>query len=227
MSRDYGEMEKEFIADLKSRTGRDLGEWMAAIDAASLADKNEIIDWLRPQGFTFAHASWLERIHHNGGKPVYDHGTAVPATALPPTPVMPPPSSSQQPEAPATARAAPATSVNADVQALVDRGKAYRPLARMVIDTLNRTVPGTTVRTSGNLIVFGNPELFAALLVSGKGLKLGLALPEDGCTGELAAAGFTGTASAMTRAIVLVDARQVDDKLTALIATADHNVNGN
>src|SRR5262245_60747304 len=83
MSRKHAELEREFIEDLEPRTGRSLGEWMAAIDAAGLADKNAIIDWLRPQGFTFANASWLERIHNNGGRPIYpDVGApAVPAGA--------------------------------------------------------------------------------------------------------------------------------------------------
>ena len=44
---------------------------MAAIAAQGFADKNETIDWLREQGLPFARASWLERIHSNGGKPIY------------------------------------------------------------------------------------------------------------------------------------------------------------
>jgi hypothetical protein len=42
-----------------------------AIAAQGFADKNETIDWLRAQGFPFARASWLERIHSNGGRPIY------------------------------------------------------------------------------------------------------------------------------------------------------------
>src|SRR5688572_10829926 len=60
--------EREFLAGLKARTGRDLSQWMAAIAAQGFHDKNEIIDWLRTQGLPFARASWLERIHRNGGK---------------------------------------------------------------------------------------------------------------------------------------------------------------
>src|SRR5262245_27205851 len=66
--------EREFLAGLKARTGRDLAEWMAAIAAQGFGDKNEIIDWLRTQGLPFARASWLERIHRNGGKPIYAGG---------------------------------------------------------------------------------------------------------------------------------------------------------
>lgn len=71
MSRDYAALERELIEELETRTGRDLAQWMAAIDAAALPARNDIIDWLRPQGFSFSRASWLERIHHNGGRPVY------------------------------------------------------------------------------------------------------------------------------------------------------------
>jgi predicted transport protein len=63
--------EREFLAGLKARTGRDLAEWMAAIAAQGFQDKNEIIDWLRIEGLPFARASWLERIHRNGGKPIH------------------------------------------------------------------------------------------------------------------------------------------------------------
>ena len=50
---------------------------MAAITAQGFADKNETIDWLRAQGFPFARASWLERIHSNGGRPIYEHAAAA------------------------------------------------------------------------------------------------------------------------------------------------------
>ena len=49
---------------------------MAAIAAQGFSDKNETIDWLREQGIPFARASWLERIHSNGGKPIYLHQAA-------------------------------------------------------------------------------------------------------------------------------------------------------
>ena len=52
-------------------TGRDLAGWMAAISESGLSERNAIIDWLRHQGFQFAKASWLERIHHNGGRLIY------------------------------------------------------------------------------------------------------------------------------------------------------------
>lgn len=76
MSTDYAEKEREFLDSLKEDTGRDLADWMAVISAQKFTDKNEIIDWLRQQGFMFSKASWLERVHHNGGKPIYGNEAA-------------------------------------------------------------------------------------------------------------------------------------------------------
>jgi hypothetical protein len=99
MSTDYAQMEGELLAWLECDTGRDLPGWMAAIAAAGHTDRNAIIDWLRQQGFIFAHASWLERIHNNGGRPIYleavppsrrpDKGSGEPrqTVELPPPPV--------------------------------------------------------------------------------------------------------------------------------------------
>jgi len=97
MSRDYAEKEREFIEGLKADTGRDLGEWMSAIGDKNFAHRNDAIDWLRQQGFLFAWASWLERIHNNGGQPIYYDESAPPAPAAPvkhpaPPPASPPPS---------------------------------------------------------------------------------------------------------------------------------------
>ena len=71
MSTDWREKEREFLTGLKADTGRDLEEWMRAIAAQNLPHRNDIIDWLRQQGFPFARASWLERVHHNAGRPIY------------------------------------------------------------------------------------------------------------------------------------------------------------
>lgn len=71
MGTDYAEKERAFISGLKEDTGRDLTGWMTAITQTQLDNRNDIIDWLRQQGFPFARASWLERIHHNGGRLIY------------------------------------------------------------------------------------------------------------------------------------------------------------
>jgi hypothetical protein len=132
MSRDYAALERELIEELETRTGRDLTQWMSAIDDAALPSRNAIIDWLRPQGFSFSRASWLERIHHNGGRPVYEGSrserrierprietpASPPATLPPPaaapaiaavapssTQYAPPPTAPRQPAAPVAATA--------------------------------------------------------------------------------------------------------------------------
>lgn len=71
MSTDWREKEREFLTSLQADTGRDLAQWMRVIAAQNLPHRNDIIDWLRQQGFLFAKASWLERIHNNGGHPIY------------------------------------------------------------------------------------------------------------------------------------------------------------
>lgn len=71
MATDYAEKERVFVSELKADTGRNLDEWMLAINKANLPHRNDIIDWLRQQGFTFANASWLERIHANNGRLIY------------------------------------------------------------------------------------------------------------------------------------------------------------
>lgn len=67
----HQEREREFLDALEADTGRTLAQWMDAIRAEGLGERNDIIDWLRRQGFRFSRASWLERVHHNGGKPIY------------------------------------------------------------------------------------------------------------------------------------------------------------
>ncbi len=79
---DWRDKEREFLTSLKADTGRDLGEWMRVIAAQNLPHRNDIIDWLRQQGFPFSRASWLERIHHNRGRPIYcDLSEVAPSAA--------------------------------------------------------------------------------------------------------------------------------------------------
>jgi len=64
--------ERRWLAALPATTGRDLGQWMAFIEGnLGRARRNGIIDVLRVEGFEFAHASWLERIYSNGGRPLF------------------------------------------------------------------------------------------------------------------------------------------------------------
>lgn len=116
MSTDYEDKEREFLTYLKADTGRDLAGWMSAINEAKLAHRNEIIDWLRQQGFIFAWASWMERIHHNGGRPIYlDEAPAslaapprsAPGSRQPATAPPPPASAAPEARAPGSRTGAP------------------------------------------------------------------------------------------------------------------------
>lgn len=120
MAIDYAEKEREFLEGLAEDTGRDLDGWMAAIAEANPGDRNAIIDWLRTQGFLFAKASWLERIHHNGGRPIYLDAPVPKAM-----PVMP--AASQRPASEPAPAARPAP----------DPAPAARPAAERA------TVPAT------------------------------------------------------------------------------------
>jgi len=67
-----GEFEKEFMDGLAKKTGKDLKEWMATIDAFASQKRNEVIAWLKSEhGFGHMNASLLAGIHANDGKPVY------------------------------------------------------------------------------------------------------------------------------------------------------------
>ncbi len=84
MATDYAEKERVFIASLEADTGQPLAAWMDAIAGCGHTNRNDIIDWLRQSGFTFSNASWLERIHHNGGRLVYAEDVPQPMSPAPP-----------------------------------------------------------------------------------------------------------------------------------------------
>jgi hypothetical protein len=232
MATDFGEKERAFIDGLKENTGRDLGEWMQAITAAGLPHRNDIIDWLRHKGFMFSKASWLERIHHNGGKPIY---ADVPKEATPRRPprrrevvqaaasdaaataVPPPP----PPVAPISVQA-PAS----DLEALLAKAKAYRPLAQLVLAKVKSVRPGAAFTTRENSLAIGDPGVFAALGISAKELRLHLALgdhPFDDVVKKGQAGGGLGKSETLSHMLVLTDARQVDQLFADLVALAKAN----
>ena len=138
MSIDYGERERQFLEALKADTGRTLEEWMAAITAQGLTQRNDIIDWLRRQNFMFSKASWLERIHNNGGKPIYA-GTGGPrAQARPRNPagqrLGPTPPSLPEPQSAAATATPPPSSPPAPTPqpAVVIPLKPSAPVLRLV-----------------------------------------------------------------------------------------------
>ena len=67
-----GEIEKEFIDDLKKNTGDTLELWMARISNSGITKRNDVINWLKnSHSFGHMNAALLAGIHANGGKPVY------------------------------------------------------------------------------------------------------------------------------------------------------------
>lgn len=250
MSIDYGERERQFLETLKADSGRALDEWMAAIAAQGLTQRNDIIDWLRRQGFMFSKASWLERIHNNGGRPIYaEAGTrrpqprapttppparprlmlvpqasppaAAPRPIPPPPPAAPPPQAQNLPPAPPPPVAGQADPAALDV--LLARAKAFRPLAVYVVAEIRKAVPGVAVIAQDGYVVFRSGTAdFALLTINAKELRLGLALRSTPATAPLEAAKLPGlrSAPAMTHMAVLTDARQITPALLAAIAQA-------
>ncbi|HEX2843536.1 DUF5655 domain-containing protein [Hyphomicrobium sp.] len=243
MSTDYGEKERQFLETLKADTGRTLEEWMAAIAAQGLTHRNDIIDWLRRQGFMFSKASWIERIHNNGGRPIYDgverpsarprprnpgspRLPLVPAVEPPPpqpavpAPLPRPPTLTPSPP-PSRSPAAPQTDATA-LDALLTKAKAFRPLAVYVLTEVRKAVPGVVAAPLDSAIVFSvGTASFAVLTISAKELRLGLDLKSKPAdvpleTAKLAIRG----AAPMSHLIALTDARQITPALMAAVAQA-------
>ena len=67
-----GEIEKEFIDNLKASTKKNLDGWLAEIRRLGITKRNDIINTLKNDyGFGHMNASLLAGIYLNGGKPVY------------------------------------------------------------------------------------------------------------------------------------------------------------
>jgi|JRHI01.1.fsa_nt_gi hypothetical protein len=229
MAIDYGEKERVFIDGLAENTGRDLDAWMAAIAAERLRHRNDIIDWLRRQGFMFSKASWLERIHHNGGRPIYaDAGKINPRASVRrrekrPAPVSP--STAAPPAEPP-----PPSPVAAGLDELLAKAKAYRPLAQYLIAQIKSVRPAASLLPRATFIAIADPNEFARLGIGAKGLRLHLALgsghPADEAVKKGAPGGGLGKDEALSHMVVLTDARQIDRRLLDLIARAAVIVNG-
>jgi hypothetical protein len=250
MSTDYAEKEREFIASLEADTGRDLAGWMNEITRANLPHRNDIIDWLRTKGFPFAKASWLERIHHNGGRLIYaDDGPRRPAAprrpretpkvadapAIAPKPPVPPPAPSRparpiEPAPPVIVAmppprgpAAPPLNVDARLNALLAKAKAYRPLAQFVLNETHAAIPAATFEPQPPQIVFLAPQPFAELVISSKDVRLCFDFgmrPLDEVSRQAGSQATTGRAKPFPHVIVLTDARQITAGLIELLREA-------
>lgn len=246
MAIDFGEKERQFIDGLKENTGRDLAEWMDAITSAQLPHRNDIIDWLRHKGLMFSKASWLERIHHNGGRPIYagvPSGTAprrpAPRRAEPrlaPATLLRPAQSAQAPAVPAAPPAPPPivqakpapepltpATAPADIDTLLAKAKAYRPLAQLILAKIRQAAPAAALSLRESAVAIGQPLPFALLGISPKEVRLHLALgnhPFDETLKKGQAGGGLGKGEVLSHMLVLNDARQVDARLSDLIVQA-------
>jgi hypothetical protein len=234
MAKDEREEEREFLGGLKARTGRDLGEWMAAIATQGFTDKNEIIDWLREQSLPFARASWLERIHRNGGKPIYSSDPlpkrpnekprdAEPRSAPDGNPATPAPVPKRlSPPAPSTE---PMASNEEAMEKLISAAKGYRPLYHLLEAEMRELLPNLMIVPKAGYLSFGAPAEFAALTLHATELRLGLDLGDRPFDPLLQKTKLKGPAPAITHMAVLTDARQVNEELLAAIKAANARVN--
>ena len=225
MSTDYAEMERDFVASLKEDTGRDLAGWMVAIKKSGHNDRNAIIDWLRHQGFQFSWASWLERIHHNGGRLIYadDSGNVPPAARpRPPDAAARDPRPFQNVQRPSQASfvTKPAAAPGPGIERLLADAKGLRPLADLVLREIARAVPDTAFHAQGSLIAIGAPQTFAALLPSPRALRLYANFGVAGVHRAKPADAVNKSASTFSDVLVLDDARSIDEDFLRLIRIA-------
>lgn len=216
MAGDEQQEEREFLADLKARSGRDLAQWMAAITEQGFADRNQAIDWLRGQGFPFARASWLERIHSNGGRPIYTDAPPDAAVAAKPQPTSP---------KPAPAARVPSRRETAALETLLAAAKGYRPLYLLLEAEVRGAIAGVSMTPKGGYISFSAPAEFAAVSLHAAELRLGLDLGDRAFDPPLQPSKLRGPGAAITHMLVLTDARQVNADLLDLIKTANARVN--
>ncbi|MGE0053907.1 MAG: hypothetical protein AB7S74_06820 [Hyphomicrobium sp.] len=245
MARDLGEQERAFVTSLKEDTGRDLSGWMSAIAECGHSRRNDIIDWLRVQGFTFANASWLERIHHNGGQLIYgDDGTSTEPVAstsdvrVPPardisdtehSKIEPEKTSEAAPDAkPSLSRSfvaapkasAPVTAASdQEIASLLLAAKGLRPLAELILREVDALVPTLVQTAEPPLITIASPMPFAALLTGPKDLRL-FADFGPGSRDRTRKADTGRVSTPFPDVLVLNDARQIDDRFRELIAAA-------
>ncbi len=227
MSTDYAVKEREFIGGLGEDTGRDLAQWMAAISASGHSERNQIIDWLRHQGFQFAKASWLERIHHNGGRLIYgDDGdrrreAARPSVAADPANDAPPPRGPISMPMPIPAlRPLPTSPFDDDIKRLIAEAKGLRPLAEHVLRETARAIPDVAFAATPALVMMSAPLPFAALLPGPKKLRLYANFGAAG--GSRAKPGETVNKAAppFAQMLLLDDARSIDEEFVRMMRAA-------
>ncbi len=223
MSTDYAEKERDFIAGLAEDTGRDLAAWMATIAQSGKTERNDIIDWLRHQGFQFSWASWLERIHHNGGRLIYADAPDQARTSdrQPSNREMndePPVRERRSHDWPVPPPAKLATTT--DIQNLLSEAKGLRPLAEHVLREIGRAVPSTEFRVNGSLVTMSAPNPFAALHPGPKKLRLYANFGPAGASRTKPAEAVNKGTPPFAEMLVLDDARSIDEDFRRLIRAA-------
>lgn len=226
MAKDEREEEREFLEGLKARTGRDLADWMSAITIKGFSDKNEVIDWLREQGLPFARASWLERIHRNGGRPIYSdsaprdsdplRAAPEPAASRPAAPRVATKPVKQQPLS---------AGETGSLEKLIAAAKGYQPLYLLIEREVRAVVPALVVAPKPGYISFGAPDEFAAVTLHATEVRLGLDLGARPFDGLYQKAKLKGPSGAITHMVVLTDARQVNEELLSAVRAANARVN--
>ena len=75
MAKGSQELERNFIAEARDKTGHDLAEWMTIIEQADLpAKQNTILKWIKDNhALNHMQASLLAGIYLNDGQPVFDY----------------------------------------------------------------------------------------------------------------------------------------------------------
>jgi Domain of unknown function (DUF5655) len=222
MAAEERQEEQRFLAELKARSGRTLADWMALITAQNFSDKNETIDWLRAQGFAFARASWLERIHSNGGRPIYQETAERAPRAAPRSrteKVTPEPAPAPPPPRPEPGEAAL-------LEQLIAQAKGYRPLYLMLETEVKRVIPSLRLSPAPAHISLAAPAEFAAVALTASEVRLGLALGEHAYDARVQRAKLKGLGCHITHMVVLTDARQVNADLISLVLAANARING-
>lgn len=205
---------------------------MLAISDTQLRGRNEIIDWLRHRGFSFARASWLERIHHNGGQLIYASGAKQ--DNKPPDQEL---VADLATLADLASIAAPALAVSSDhplpaigqsaVASLLAGAKGLRPLAEMILGELRRRNPGVIVAPAPPFVELSAPKPFAVLLPDPKVLKIYADFAANSAAPvKMAEAAYRKGLVPYPAVIEVNDARRVDDALIVTLLAANARTNG-